>query len=74
MTTLLLVAVLLASQQDPDIGTSVYVGDEEVRDYRPEPGLEVRRTEVAAARFGAVDVHCHWNLREDPVAALSAIR
>jgi predicted TIM-barrel fold metal-dependent hydrolase len=55
------------------IGTAVYVGAEMLRDYRPAPSLEVPVTAVHAARFPAVDVHCHWNVDEDPQAMLRAM-
>lgn len=57
----------------PAIGTSVFVGDAEVRGYRPEPALRVPVTPVPAARFPAVDIHCHWTLEPDPHDLLRAM-
>jgi predicted TIM-barrel fold metal-dependent hydrolase len=56
-----------------EIGTAVYVGDEMVRDYRPEPALVTETTIVNSAKFPAVDVHCHWSLDQDPHAMLAAM-
>jgi predicted TIM-barrel fold metal-dependent hydrolase len=59
---------------DPEnIGTAVYVGDEMILDYRPQPALSVEQTRVEQAKFPAVDVHCHWTLEQDPQAMLQAM-
>lgn len=58
---------------EPAIGTAVYVGDEMVRDYQPEPALVTKQTRVERAKFPAVDVHCHWSLRQDPQQLLAAM-
>jgi predicted TIM-barrel fold metal-dependent hydrolase len=56
-----------------EIGTMVYVGEDAVRDYRPEPALVTPVTTVERARHAAVDVHCHWTLEQDPQAMLRAM-
>ena len=48
------------------IGRAVYVGDERIDDYRPQPSLTTTATSVERARHPAVDMHCHWDLEEDP--------
>lgn len=47
-------------------GTAVYVGDELLIDYRPEPSLVTRQTVLLKPRFPAIDIHCHWF---EPVSA-----
>ncbi len=56
-----------------EIGTGVFVGDAEIRGYRPHPALRVPVTTVPAARYPAVDIHCHWTLEPDPHAMLRAM-
>lgn len=56
-----------------EIGVAVYVGDREVRGYRPEPSLVTKTTSVPQARFPAVDIHCHWTIDRDPDALLAAM-
>jgi len=62
-----------AGVDDQEAGVAVYVGDVMVRGYHPEPTLVVDETPVPAARFEAVDVHCHWELDADPQAMLAAM-
>jgi len=56
-----------------EIGVAVYVGDREVRGYRPEPALVTKTTEVREARFPATDIHCHWTIDRDPDELLRAM-
>lgn len=56
-----------------DIGVMVYVGHEQVKNYRPKPALVSEAHPVATAKFPAVDVHCHWNLDVDPSQMLQAM-
>jgi len=79
-TSLALASLLLAAfagcrnaADAPDAGVAVYVGDEMVRGYDPEPMLAVEATEVPAAKFTAIDIHCHWSLEQDPQAILDAM-
>lgn len=44
-------------------GVAVYVGDEIVKPYDPEPMLVVPETIVERAKFPVIDIHCHWWLR-----------
>ncbi|MHC4909459.1 MAG: amidohydrolase family protein [Planctomycetota bacterium] len=57
----------------PPAGTAIYVGDEMVRDYDPRPALVNETTDVPAARFPAVDIHCHWSIDRDPAELLAAM-
>ena len=59
--------------RDARAGTAVYVGDEMLRDYKPEPTLVAKRTRVDRPKFPVVDVHCHWSMAEDPRRLLAAM-
>lgn len=56
-----------------EIGTAVYVGDAEVRGYRPTPTLVTPVNLRERSAYPAVDVHCHWSLERDPRAMLAAM-
>ncbi|MEM7227184.1 MAG: amidohydrolase family protein [Planctomycetota bacterium] len=58
---------------EPDIGTAVYVGDDMIRPYRPESNLVTGMTMIAAARYPAIDMHCHWTLEPEPSALIDAM-
>ncbi|MEL7237948.1 MAG: amidohydrolase family protein [Planctomycetota bacterium] len=78
MRMLLAIGLLgLASFTPPtdraEIGTAVYVGEDILYEYDPEPALVRDVTDVPAARFAAVDVHCHWQLQSDPSDLLAAM-
>ncbi len=55
------------------IGRAVYVGDERIDDYQPQPSLTTTATSVERARHPAVDIHCHWELEENPHELLAAM-
>ncbi len=55
------------------IGTAVYVNGQACWDYRPTPAVVRPETRVPAARFPAIDVHCHWSLDVDPEAMIAAM-
>jgi predicted TIM-barrel fold metal-dependent hydrolase len=55
------------------VGTGVYAGDTILLDYYPKSQLKTPQPTVEAAKFPAVDVHCHWSLDEDPAAMLEAM-
>jgi len=61
------------TEKAPNVGTAVYVGDEMVKGYDPEPALETEETIVSASRYPSTDVHCHWSTRQDPVKMLEAM-
>jgi predicted TIM-barrel fold metal-dependent hydrolase len=56
-----------------EIGTAVYVGDDMVRGYSPDPALVVPETLVEIAKFPAIDMHCHWTIDVEPAALLAAM-
>ncbi|MEM7807874.1 MAG: amidohydrolase family protein [Planctomycetota bacterium] len=56
-----------------EVGTAVYAGDTILLDYYPKSQLRTEHTIPEAAKFPAVDVHCHWSMREDPAAMLAAM-
>ena len=58
---------------DDDVGAAVYAGDEVVRDYRPTPALVTKTTRIEAAKFPAIDAHCHWSVEQEPEALLKAM-
>ncbi len=58
---------------DPEIGTSVYVGDAEARNYRPTPELVVAKNPRERSKFPNVDIHCHWKIDLDPAEMLAAM-
>jgi predicted TIM-barrel fold metal-dependent hydrolase len=57
----------------PVAGVAVYVGDELLRDYRPDSGLVTPVTRVDRSRFPVTDIHCHWTLAQDPRQLLRAM-
>lgn len=61
------------SPGEPAAGVAVYVGDELLRDYRPDVGLVTKVTPVDRAKFPATDVHCHWSLAQDPARMLRSM-
>ena len=58
---------------EPDIGSAVYVGDEMLKDYQPEPALVTPEHVILKPKFPVVDVHCHWSLKQDPQQLLKAM-
>lgn len=58
---------------EPPAGMAVYVGDELLRDYRPQSTLVTPQHFLERAKFPAVDVHCHWSLEQDPRQMLAAM-
>ena len=54
-------------------GLSVRVGKEVVKGYRPRPSLITESHRPTAAKFPAIDVHCHWRLDVDPAAMIQAM-
>ncbi len=73
LTIAALPAVGAAQPADDEIGIAVYVGDAMVKPYWPTPTLVVPERRVPAAKFPAIDIHCHWTIREDPTAMLRAM-
>jgi predicted TIM-barrel fold metal-dependent hydrolase len=65
--------LLVSCATSDDIGSAVYVGNDEIRGYDPNPSLVVERTEIERPRYPVVDVHCHWSLQADPEAMLEAM-
>ena len=57
----------------PETGDAVYAGDTVIFGYDPDPALVVPQNPVEAARFPAVDVHCHWPMEIEPEALLAAM-
>ena len=55
------------------VGTAAYAGDAVVFDYYPKSQLRTPQPTVEAAKFPAVDVHCHWGPDQDPRAMLEAM-
>ncbi len=56
-----------------EVGPAVYAGDTILLDYQPTQQLVTDHTLPDAARFPAIDVHCHWSLEQDPQAMLAAM-
>jgi predicted TIM-barrel fold metal-dependent hydrolase len=71
LASLLALVVLLATP--PRNGAAIYVGDEMIRGYRPEPMLVTPETAVEKPRYPVIDIHCHWTTRNDAAAMLAAM-
>ena len=54
-----------------DTGISVRVGDEVIEGYQPRTALVTGQHRPVAAKFPAIDVHCHWGLDVDPQDMIS---
>jgi predicted TIM-barrel fold metal-dependent hydrolase len=57
----------------PGAGVAVYVGNELLRDYAPEPTLVTPQKLVTKPRFPAIDIHCHWTFQQNPQAMLKSM-
>ncbi len=55
------------------VGSAVYAGDTVLLDYYPTPQLVTPQTLVRAAKFPAIDIHCHWGPEQDAAAMLRAM-
>lgn len=58
---------------EPPAGMAVYVGDELLRDYRPQSTLVAPQHLKERAKFPTIDIHCHWMLDQDPRQMLAAM-
>ena len=56
-----------------EVGTAAYAGGTVLLDYYPKSQLQTPQPTVEAAKFPAIDVHCHWGLDQDPRAMLEAM-
>ncbi len=54
-------------------GVSVWVANKMVKGYRPRPTLVIEHHTPPAAKFPAIDVHCHWGLDVDPGLMIRAM-
>ena len=57
----------------PTAGVAVYVGEELLRDYRPDSGLVTKVSRTDRPKFPVTDIHCHWTLAQDPARMLRAM-
>ena len=62
-----------SAPDEPPAGMAVYVGDELLRDYRPQSTLVAPQHLLERAKFPTVDVHCHWSLELDARQMLAAM-
>lgn len=62
-----------SAPDEPPAGMAVYVGDELLRDYRPESTLVAPQHLKERAKFPTVDIHCHWSIDQDPRQMLAAM-
>jgi predicted TIM-barrel fold metal-dependent hydrolase len=68
--------LLQASQereQDPPMGSAIFVGDTVLKPYDPTPALKTRETRVQRAKYPATDIHAHWPATLEPAALLKAM-
>ncbi|MGF1633307.1 MAG: amidohydrolase family protein [Phycisphaerae bacterium] len=55
-----------ADPADPGLGQALYIGDELLKPYDPEPALVVPQNLVQKPKFPVIDVHCHWGPEVSP--------
>lgn len=58
---------------EPAIGRAVYVGEELLKDYDPEPTLKTAATTIDKPKFPVIDIHCHWTMQQSPHQLLKAM-
>lgn len=52
---------------------AVYVDDDLMMDYKPEPALVTKKSTITKPKFPVIDIHCHWSLKQDPQRLLKAM-
>ena len=75
LALVVLTANLVCAQTAPtsETGMAVYVGDELLKNYAPEPALVTKKTPIEKPKFPAIDIHCHWLFQQDPHKLLGAM-
>jgi predicted TIM-barrel fold metal-dependent hydrolase len=69
-------ALLIAAQereQDPPMGSAIFVGDTLLKPYDPTSALTTKETPVDRAKYPATDIHGHWPASIEPAALLKAM-
>ncbi len=54
-------------------GQGVFVGEELLVPYTPASTLVTPINKILKPKFPAIDIHCHWSLRQDPRQMLKAM-
>ena len=69
-------ALLIAAQerdQDPPMGSAIFVGDTVLKPYDPRPSLRLKETRVDRPKYPATDIHAHWPASVEPAVLLRAM-
>jgi predicted TIM-barrel fold metal-dependent hydrolase len=61
------------SQPVERAGVAVYVDDDMVLDYKPDPTLVTKVTPITKPKFPVIDSHCHWFMVQSPQLILAAM-